>query len=379
MMKIAVIGGGVSGSTFAINRKKNHPEDEIFIFEHTDKLLKKVLATGNGKCNIANNGDLTSIYYSPLVKNIIKKYNFDYQKSFLESINIKTKLVGDLSYPISESAVTVRNAYLKAIDKLDIKIITEVDINDYYLDDNKYVLEANKESFKFDLIVFAIGGKSLPKSGSDGSLIPLLLNHHYKFNEFVPALCPIYTKEKTKILDGTRVKANVTLLEDNKEIFNESGEVLFKERGLSGIVIFNMSRIIAKDINKEYQIKLDLLPEISKKELIDFLKKNDKETLLESYLHPNLVKYISNKNEDVIDLVKSLSFTFDKLYGFENSQISVGGIKLDEISDKLESKKEKGIYFLGELLDIDAPCGGYNLMWAIGSGLYLSDVIFKEL
>ena len=379
MMRIAVIGGGVSGSTFAISRKKNHPEDEIFIFEHTDKLLKKVLATGNGKCNIANNGDLTSIYCSPLVKNIIKKYNFDYQKSFLESINIKTKLVGNLSYPISESAVTVRNAYLKAIDKLDIKIITEVDINDYHLDDDKYVLETNKGSFKFDLIVFATGGKSLPKSGSDGSLIPLLLNHHYKFNEFVPALCPIYTKEKTKILDGTRAKANVTLLENNKEIFNESGEVLFKEHGLSGIVIFNMSRIIAKDINKEYQIILDLLPEISKKELIDFLEKNDKETLLESYLHPNLVKYISNKNEDVIELVKSLSFTFDKLYGFENSQISVGGIKLDEINDKLESKKEKGIYFLGELLDVDAPCGGYNLMWAIGSGLYLSDVIFKEL
>ena len=205
--------------------------------------------------------------------------------------------------------------------------------------------------------------------------MPLLTRHGYEFKEFNPALCPIYTKEKTKILDGTRVKANVTVLKERKEAFKESGEVLFKEHGLSGIVIFNMSRIIAKDIKKEYKIKLDLLPDISKEELQASFKKNNKETLLESYLHPNLVKYLIDKNENVIDLIKSLSFTFDKLYGFDNSQISVGGVKLNQLSDELESKKEKGIYFIGELIDVDAPCGGYNLMWAIGSGLYLSNVI----
>ena len=93
MMKIAVIGGGVSGCTFAINRKRNHPEDEIFIFEHSDKLLKKVLATGNGKCNIANIGDISSIYNSPLAVAIVNQFDYSYQKEFLESINIKTKLI----------------------------------------------------------------------------------------------------------------------------------------------------------------------------------------------------------------------------------------------------------------------------------------------
>ena len=371
-MKIAVIGGGVSGVSFAINRKRNHPQDEIFIFEHTDKLLKKVLATGNGKCNIANAGEV--IYSNNIADNIINKYNFDYQNKFLDSLNIKTKLVGNLSYPISESAATVRNAFLKEVERLKIKVITNCNLLEYYKKEAGYVLKTDLGDHQVDSIIFAVGGKSLPKSGSDGSLLPILKKHNYRINELVPALCPIYTKEKTKILDGTRVKAKVTVKSNSEIIFEESGEVLFKEKGLSGIVIFNVSRIIAHDLSKKYNIELDLLPDVSIEELKAFYKKNNKQTLLESYLHPNLVKYLENSNNVVKD-IKSLSFIFDKLYGFENSQISVGGISLSDISNNLESKLEKNIYFAGELIDIDAPCGGYNLMWAIGSGLYLSDII----
>lgn len=371
-MKIAVIGGGVSGVSFAINRKRNHPRDEIFIFEHTDKLLKKVLATGNGKCNIANAGE--AIYNNSLAISIVKKYNYDTQNQFLDSLNIKTKLMGNLSYPVSESAVTVRNAFLKELERLKIKVITNCNLLDYYQKEAGYVLKTDLGNYEIDSIIFAAGGKSLAKSGSDGSILPILEKHHYHINEFVPALCPIYTKEKTKLLDGTRVKANIKVLDNNKVIFVESGEVLFKEKGLSGIVIFNASRVIAHDLNKNYVICLDLLPDTPIEELNKFLSKHDKTTLLESYLHPNLAKYLEN-SIDVIKDIKSLSFNFDKLYGFENSQISVGGVSIDNLNDKLESKIEKNIYFAGELIDIDAPCGGYNLMWAIGSGLYISEII----
>ena len=374
-MKIAVIGGGVSGATFAINRKRKYPSDEIVIFEHCDKLLKKVLATGNGKCNIANKGDLSNIYNDNLALSILNKYNYAYQNAFLDSINIKTKLIGDLSYPISESAVTVRNAYLKMIEKLDIKVITEIDIEDYKQDNKAYLLITNKGNYKFDKIVIAVGGKSSPKLGSDGSFINILEKHKYNIKSFNPGLCPIYVKEKTKILDGTRVKAKVTLLNSNNVIFEEQGELLFKGHGLSGIVIFNLSRNIARDINKKYQIKIDLLPEVKEEELKAFLNRNNKKELLESYLHPNIAKYIGDLKGDVISNIKGLCFEFDKLYDYENSQISVGGINLKDINDFLESNIEKSVYFLGECLDIDAPCGGYNLMWAIGSALYLSDTI----
>lgn len=373
-MKIVVIGAGVAGLSFAINRKRLYPNDDIVVLEHLDKPLKKVLVTGNGKCNISNSSNRV-FNEEKIAEDILKEFDYKKQKEFLDSLGIKTKLVNDLSYPISESAVTVRNLYLKEVEKLGIKILTNTAIKDYKINKNIEVLSENGPLFA-DKLVFAVGGKSTPKLGSDGSILSLLNSHHYSLKEFNPALCPIYTKEKTKVIEGTRVKVNVKLYKNNEEIFNEDGELLFKEKGLSGIVIFNASRLIAKDINNNYVFKIDLLPSITVDELKDYLKHHNDIDLLESYLHPNIVKYINEKkNKDVINEIKSLTFTFDKLYGFENSQISVGGIPFNEINESLESNREKNVYFIGEILNYDAPCGGYNLMWAIGTGLYLSKKI----
>ena len=376
-MKIVVIGAGIAGLSFAINRKRLYPNDDIVVLEHLDKPLKKVLVTGNGKCNIANSSNRI-FNEEKIAEDILKEFDYKKQKEFLDSLCIKTKLVNDLSYPISESAVTVRNLYLKEIEKLGIKILTNTAIKDYKINKNIEVLSENGPLFA-DKLVFAVGGKSTPKLGSDGSILSLLKSYHYSIKEFNPALCPIYTKEKTKVIEGTRVKVNVKLYKNNEEIFNEDGELLFKEKGLSGIVIFNASRLIAKDINNNYVFKIDLLPSITVDELKDYLKHHNDIDLLESYLHPNIVKYINEKkNKDVIKEIKSLTFTFDKLYGFENSQISVGGIPFNEINESLESNREKNVYFIGEILNYDAPCGGYNLMWAIGTGLYLSKKIEQK-
>ena len=375
-MVIGVIGAGFAGTSFAVKRKMSHPEDEIIVFEHLDKAMKKVLSTGNGKCNIGNTIDISNQTNSRIAKSILFEFNFEKQKEFLNSLNIKTKLFGELEYPITESAATVRNLYLKAAIKYGVKILLEVNVLDYQLKGNKIVLSSNQGEYILDKLVIATGGISSPKLGSDGSLLPILKKHGYKLKEFSPALCPIYTKEKTKPLDGTRVKANATLLSGKEVLLEEMGEVLFKEHGLSGIVIFNVSRIISKDINKPYKINIDLLPDISKEELRVFLKNNNDLSLLESYLHPNIAKFIDGlniKGEALINLLKSFSFTFDKLYGFDVAHISVGGVRFEDLTDSLESKTEKGIHFLGELLDYDAPCGGHNIMWAIGSALYLSE------
>ena len=129
--------------------------------------------------------------------------------------------------------------------------------------------------------------------------------------------------------------------------------------------------------SKPYSIKLDLLPDISKEELSNFLKHNSKQELLESYLHPNLAKYIDKISSDknVVDYIKSLPFTYDGSYGFDVAHVSAGGIKFSDVTDTLESKKEPGVHFIGELLDYDGPCGGYNLMWAFASALHASKSI----
>ena len=376
-MKIGVVGAGPSGIAFAINHKKLFPNDEVIVFEHLDKPLKKVLATGNGKCNIGNTIDISDQCKEKIVKQILKTYNFAIQKEFLNSLNIKTKLIGNLSYPISESAVTVRNSLLKACEKFGVKIEVETTILNYKKEGEKILLKTNKGDHKLDRLVFSTGGKSSPKLGSDGSIIPLLEKHGYQLKPFRPVLCPIYTKNKTKEVDGTRFKGKVSIYDGNNIIFEECGEVLFKDRGLSGIVIFNATRYLKDD--KPYQIHLDLLPDISKEELNNFLLENDIKTLLESYLHPNIAKYIlhlnPNKKEVVDKYIKDFVFIFDGTYGFDVAHVSSGGVGFSDINDSLESKTEKWIYFIGELLDYDGPCGGYNLMWAFASGLYLSKEI----
>ena len=127
--------------------------------------------------------------------------------------------------------------------------------------------------------------------------------------------------------------------------------------------------------DKPYNIKINLLPDISKEELEQFLKKNGQEALLNAYLHPRLAKSILKSqvpDHQIIDWLKGVTYTFDKPYGFDNSQVSIGGIEFSDIDENLGSKIERGIHFLGELLDYDAPCGGYNLMWAVGTGLFLA-------
>lgn len=375
-MKILVIGAGASGIMFAIARKRSHPKDEIVVLEHLDKPLKKILATGNGKCNLGNAGSIEGIYNDEFASLIVDKYDFHTQREFVESLNIKTKLIDNLLYPISESAVTVRNALLKASEKAGIKIICNEEIDEYVVNDNYIEVFTKSSSYKCDKLVIASGGKSSPKLGSDGSIFNIIKEHRYQIENINPGLCPIYVKEKTKSLDGIRVKANVTLFKNDKRIHDESGEVLFKERGLSGIVIFNISRIIARELNANYKISIDLLPSVDAEDLGIFLSFNSPRVLLDSYLNPKLADYIYEKNlksHALINEIKGLKFTFDKLYGFEFSQVSVGGILLSNVKDNLESTKEKNVYFLGECLNVDAPCGGYNLMWAFASALHLAD------
>ena len=369
-MKVIIIGAGASGITAAISLKRKYKDVDVLVIEHLDKPLKKILATGNGKCNLGNANINVELYNnSSFVKPILDEYDFDAQRRFFESINVKTKLVGDLLYPISESALTVRNALLKECNKLGIKINVSESIIDYKVG-SQIEVTTDKGEYVADKLIFATGAKSSPQLGSDGSVYSLLKKHNYNIKDINPGLCPIITKEKTKLIDGVRVKANVSLLKEGKLIHQEEGEVLFKEHGLSGIVIMNISSSIARDLKASYQIKIDQLPNIPYAELVSFLKSHSKEEYLDAYFHPKMALYLKDV-KDVIKASKELTFAFDKLDDFTHSQVSVGGLSLKEVNSSLMSKKEKGVYFLGELLDVDGPCGGYNLMWAFATGLFI--------
>ena len=365
-MKCVIIGAGASGVAAAINIKRKYPNDEVIIIEHSDRPLRKILATGNGRCNLGN------------AKLDIKQYNhpdlmglFSYKDyiEYVESYGFKTKTIGDLVYPYSESAQTVRNQLLKELEKNHVKIDLEEDFVDYEVVKDGVKVKTNKSTYNADKLIIATGGKSTKGLGNDGSIYAILKKHGYEIAPLRPGLVPIKTKENTKLVDGLRAKANVSLLENGKKVFNEDGEVLFKKDGLSGIVIFNASNHIKNPLFK-YEIVLNLLPDFNGELQGNHQQFLDKSKFLEEYFAPKLADYLLSRISDknyVKDL-QNLTFTFKDFYDFENSQITIGGVRIEDMKPNFESKKESNVHFVGEVLDMHGPCGGYNLTWAFICG-----------
>lgn len=347
MKKVFILGGGISGVFAGIRIKECHPSYEVEIFESNDKLLKKIYATGNGKCNFASSGSLTNKYNNELFAlNIINQYPSKEIVHYFDSIGVKSKSIGDLYYPYSESAETVANKLLEKVRELGIKVHLSIKVIDY----KNNQLQTDRGTFPYDALIISIGGKSSPKLGSNGLFWPNLIKHGYKIKEASPSLCPIRTKENTKMVEGLRHKVKASLYQNNKLIHIEDGELLFKKDGLSGIVIFNLTHYINRlDDKKNITIHIDFAPNM--------------EGNYDSLLNPKLSSYLLNNKLDIHNSI----FTFKDFYGFDNSQVTSGGILVNELNDDLSSKLEKDIYFIGEVVNIDAICGGYNMMWAFAS------------
>ena len=347
MKKIVVIGGGISGCYAAIRVKENHPDFEVSIFEHNDKLLKKIYATGNGKCNFANKGSLVNKYSNEeFALSVIKEFDEKEIVKYFDGIGVKSKAIGDLIYPYSESAETVANHLLKRINELYIKVNLNIEVKDY----QNGLLLTDLGTFNYDALIISIGGKSSPNLGSNGGFYPVLIKHGYELRESSPSLCPIKTKENTKMVEGLRSKVSASLYQGNKLIHQENGELLFKKDGLSGMVIFNITHYINRLDNKN-NVTIH----------IDFAKDMDGE--YQSLVNPKIAKYLLDNKLDIHNTV----FTFKSFYDYPNSQVTSGGLLIEELNSDLSSKKEKDVYFIGEVIDVDAICGGYNIMWALAS------------
>ena len=351
MKRVVIIGGGISGTFAAIRIKEKHPDYHVSIFEANDKLLKKIYATGNGKCNFANSGSLKDKYNDSFALSVIEEFNDKSIADYFSSIGMKSKKIGELYYPYSESAETVANYLLKRVEELNIDIHLSSKVKDY----NDDVLSLDNETYPYDVLIISVGGQSSPNLGSDGNLYQALIRHGYEWKTMSPSLCPIKTKENTKMVEGLRSKAHVSLYQGHYLIHEEDGELLFKKDGLSGMVIFNMTHFINGLENKN-DIKIH----------VDFAKNMDGD--IDSLVHPKIAKYLKDNHLNVHDTI----FTFKDFYGFENSQVSSGGISLNNLNNTLGSKKEPNVYFIGEVVDIDAVCGGFNIMWALASANLVS-------
>ena len=355
-MKIGIIGGGASGVYLAIRIKELNPSFSVTIIEKNQTLLKKVGVTGNGRCNYANIGSTVGKYHNDKFANkILNNLPSKELIAKFDELGIHPYQIDDLVYPVSLNAQTVVLMLNKRLEALKVNVALNEQFLDYQKQENKYLVKTNKNTFEFDRLVIASGAKAYPQLGTDGTIFDILSKHQYKVTTLSPSLTPIKVKENTKKISGQRQRCSVSLKQNGALLYQEDGEVLFKDDGLSGIVILNMSQKINELVNKNnVTIHLDLAASQGQ-----IQKEN-----YEQFVSPKINEYLLSNNLDIHDI----RYTFKDFYDFDVAQVTAGGLDINEVNDSLESKKEKGLYFIGEFLDVDGMCGGYNLMFAFASG-----------
>lgn len=384
-MKVAVIGGGASGLFAAGILNENGVN--VTIFEKNNKLGKKILASGNGKCNFSNVSDLNDKYNSVFANNVIKQFGVeDTLKEFSKMGLIYKKDSQGRCYPVSETASSVLDCLKGKLSGVNIRLETTVEKIEVENDKVVIFSEGNKEVFDY---IICSSGSSASNLGSEVAY-SYLNNISVELINNKASLTPIIVRENVKELSGVRVKCLIKLLNDNnKLIYEEDGEILFKDNGLSGIAIFNASSYINRDKNKKYVISLDLSNGIEDEKLEKYFAKKKKENVFKGFLNDKigayLMKYIDVYKMDslaakkIVKMIKDWKFSVVDLYPLKDAQVCSGGVSVDEINENLSLKKIPSIYVCGELLDIDGVCGGYNLQFAWSSGAVVAKDIINKI
>ena len=395
-LKIAVIGGGASGMMAAISAGKEGAS--VNVFEASKRIGNKILMTGNGKCNFSNLMVDDTCYYSKdreFVRKIMKQFSPNATKLFFEEAGMLVKNKNGYLYPQGEQASIVLDILRLKLKEYGICVYTECRISKIQNQNNCFVIEAdNEKQHVFDRVIIATGGRSYPKTGSDGNGYKLAKKLGHSIMPTVPALVQLCGADNFyNIVAGVRSEGSVTLYIDNEMVRKERGEIQFTDYGISGIPVFQISRIAAYGLfeKKPVVIRVDVLPEYEKDKIKEFVKNRvllHKNNTLEEFMcgFANkklclLAMKLMNKKSDskictmseeellqIVLKLKNIEFHITDTKGYETAQVTAGGVNVAELNNDLSSKVVKGLYFTGEIIDVDGICGGYNLQWAFATG-----------
>lgn len=365
-----IVGGGAAGSMCALTAKGK----DVAILDAGSRIAKKLMVTGNGRCNLTNQNINSSFYNTDLGKFFDR---FDNKKTlnFFEKLGLETYADEEgRVYPLSNTAKSV-------VDVIENNMSCEMFLNEKVErishENGTFYIKTQNQSLKATKLVLAIGGNCEWCFGDLG----------LKFSKFRPSLVGLQSKE-TRDLNGVRLSnVKVTAKTLGGQEKTEVGEVQFRENGLSGIVIFNMSALFARENNYNGEIEIDLLPQLSEKQVAEKITKRKNSSMRMDKLFVGMfhnavanevfkqAKLNTNKacktltDEEAQKLAHAIKFLHFSVCGAcENNQIYAGGIELNDLTENLESKKIKGLYVIGEAVNVDGVCGGYNLQWAWTSG-----------
>lgn len=373
-MKLAIVGGGASGLMLASILRHNNVDIDIVVLEKLDHVGKKILMSGNGKCNLSNSNITTSCYNNELGFKVSS--SFDVQKYFNE-LGLLTYIDSEgRIYPISNVSNSVLDVLRNSLK--NVKILENFNVTKISKKDDKYTIVSDKFDFiEADLVVLATGGKTYYKD-CNGYNIASMLSH--RITALRPTLTSLKVKENLASIENLRAKVNAKLIANNTLAYEDSGEVLFKKDALSGIVMFQLSSMIARDPFKKYSIELDLMPSMSEEQLSKYISLYPSMTgMFAKMINQYIIKNSTSKDsKDIAYAIKHLKFNVLDSIEFKNAQVTAGGINVNEVKETLESKYNKNLYILGELLDVDGICGGFNLHFAFASAYVAAlDIISK--
>lgn len=370
---VIVVGGGASGSFLAV--KLAQKGVKVCVIDSNNVPAKKLLVTGNGKCNIMNSG-VKSEFFNQDIDKFLEKFDFSQTKHFFECMGVHIYTdENSRCYPISNSAKSVQFAFENQFAKNQIAFFGGETFLNFKKSLSGFVVTTNQAEYECKNLVIAT--REIPSCDFGVQIVPV-----------VKSLVALKTVQNTKMIDGVRCEnVCVSIKQGGKVIAHENGEILFKDHGISGICVFNLSSFFARNKSFSGKVCVDFLPSLTNEQLFVLLKENQKiygkTRILTTILHEKLEKFIIShlSNDFTIEqLIHALhNFEFDICGCYDNNQVLSGGVNLNSLTDSLENKNIPNQYFCGEVCDVDALCGGYNLQWAWTSASIVADDILHKL
>lgn len=408
-MRIGIIGGGAAGLFCGLMAKKNNPKNKIYIIEKSEKCGRKILATGNGRCNLTNENMGEEYFFSSdisYVKEALSVFsNSDAQKSFNDLGLLFTTGEKGKIYPRSLQASSVLDVLRIENQKLGVEEICGFKVLKIEKKGNIFRVFGEKETLEFEKIVIATGGMSGENLGSEGDGYNFLKAFGHKMNPVFQSLVQIKCDNTyTKALNGLKITVSAKIETEGKTIDKGIDEMHFTEYGLSGPLGFNLSRSVSKHFaekkGKDIFCVIDFMQELSYDETKAFVQNRIKtqgykalEDFFTGVFSKRCGQMIIKKSTDkkfntpakdlsgaeikeIVNNIKAFRVKLVSVMPFKNSQVTAGGIKIEDFhKETLESKKLNGLYACGEVLDVDGICGGYNLQWAWSSGYIVGNAL----
>lgn len=400
--KVAVVGGGAAGMMAAVQAA--YAGARVTVYERNDRVGKKILSTGNGKCNFSNEDMRAACYYGSgagYVDGFYKQFGVAETKTFFRELGMRIKDRNGYLYPASEQAATVLDVLRYEMERLGIEICAGCRVTGIDGPGNpgcRLTLETETAAYKkrtYDAVILACGGRAAPKTGSDGTGLAMAKRLGHRIVPTVPALTALRCRETFwKQVAGVRCEARLMLYIDGNGVSSVQGELQLTDYGISGIPVFQFSRIAAYALQegRTVTVKIDLMPDPGAADTQEAFWaqrwERQKGQSMEQFVTGTVNKKVGllllklvgiRETETVCEIegarrrkLEQLFYAFEVTVkgtnSFEQAQVCAGGVDFAEVTDRLESVRRPGLFFAGEILDIDGICGGYNLQWAWSSG-----------